>query len=217
MNVRLKKRFTVGASFYSDGRFQVNFYTVDLAFMTNSEEPGNHNIALNRIKHWLFRVMEDSCLIAGDDLDTVKKLQALGIRTVTLPEEPWDQIIGIMLYTKLQAMAEPHLRIQEVTVSSAAGDNVQYLHSEQESVGPFCSESAWWHRPDPSYTDRVTKNAGKVVSLARPESWTDLDLDWYDEDSESDTDGDHDADTNIVFSPENSNTVVYGRFPRDED
>lgn len=209
MNVRLKRKFHFSAAVYADKEFHVNNYELDMDFTIISEEIGNHNVALNRIKHWIFNVLEDSCLIAGNDLDSVKKLQALGIRTVTLPEEPWDQIIGIMLYTKLQAITEPHFEITEIGLSSHSGDRIQYLHNEQESQGPFDSDSAWWHRPDPSYTDRVTKNAGKVVSLAKVESWQSLDLSWTDEEE--------DDDETVVFTPDDASTVVFGKFKPDED
>jgi predicted Fe-Mo cluster-binding NifX family protein len=81
-----------------------------------------------------------------DDQEQIALLKAAGIKVIALPEEPVDQIIGMMLYSKLSAVMEGCMLIRSIMLSSTAGDNVIYEHDAQESVAPF-DQPGWWNEP----------------------------------------------------------------------
>lgn len=210
MNVRLKKGFHFSAAYYIAETFIVNDYTLDIDFITLTDSPVNQNIALARIKYWIFDVLESSCMISSHDTKAIRKFQSLNITTLALPEEPWDQIVGMMIFSKLQAITYPHIRVQQVGIHSSAGDNITYLHADNESLGPFLDEAAWWMRSDPNYSDQVTRK-GNIVDLPKLETWASLELDWI-SDQESVDNNDKLSNTN-----DSAGTIVYGQFTRDED
>jgi len=122
----------------------------------------------------------------------------MGIRVTTLPEEPVDQIVGMMLYYKLNAVMEQRMTVTGLDIASSLGDNVWYQHDEDDLSGPFATDG-WWYRASMQHEsiepDPVLDNVVKVI----PTGWYELNLDW----------------------PENSapivdNTIVYGKFPRND-
>jgi hypothetical protein len=176
MNVRLKDEFFFTAGVWFDNQFLMNNYQVHVKSITNTTDADYINVARSRIQ-WLLRSgLQSSVFVNQTWQDKIAEFNKIGITTVVLPEEPVDQIIGLMLYCKLNAITEEKLLITDVDVTSELGDNCWYLHNQNESVGPF-SEKGWWHLKDPIYFDQNTKNK-RVIKLHNTNTWRDLELDW---------------------------------------
>lgn len=180
MNVRLKKTFAVPALVVSD-RYpspSINFYNITIAMTTQGQSPSAHNVAYDRLHYWIDNVFSNSVLISQTH-PKVPKFEDTGLRCLVMPDDPVDQLVGIMLWCKLSAILEQVLLIDEIEISSGLDDFVTYLHSSDESLGPM-SDSGWWHDADPNWyskTPRV-KGEGKVISMNRKVTWRSLDLDW---------------------------------------
>lgn len=178
MNVRLKKTFEFSSGIVHDNVFSVNFYTANVVMMTTSLHGDNQNIAYERMKYWINGVMEHAILIAHDD-DMIDKWAATGQRILVLPEKPVDQIIGMMLFSKLNAMAGDHLMITDLEISSTLGDDMWYEQSSEEDLGPF-DAPGWWNDPGPSWAskDRKKTLGSKIIKLNRDQDWKSLELDF---------------------------------------
>lgn len=178
MNVRLKHNFQFTAATYINGKVLFNNYYLNLQFLTQTMDGIEQNIALDRIRHILFNQLCNSVFIEQSHKDAIKKLQAAGLQTVILPEQPVDQIVGIMLYCKLNSITEGRLEIIDVEIASDVGQNLFYCQSCEEDVGPFECQGWWWNT-DP-YVENVkqSKQSGNIVSLNRKDSWDTLDLHW---------------------------------------
>jgi hypothetical protein len=118
-------------------------------------------------------------------LEVCKKLVTAGVNVTTMPGEPVDQIIGIMLYFKLNAITEGRMNIAETELASALGENVTYLHSDFEDSLGF-EQPAWWTTADLMHNDIVPEESDKVVSLSQNTAWRDLDMAWVDTPIETD-------------------------------
>jgi hypothetical protein len=197
MNVRLKKKFSWASGLVYDNRFCVNQYDVILNMLTVSSDHEQQNIAYDRMKVWINRFMDDSIMIhdQSEELDLFRKING---RVMVLPEEPVDQVVGIMLYLKLNAVMQNRIVVTDVEVSSKQGDHTSYIHSHGEALGAL-STDGWWVDPRPTwYQQHVLNEDVKVVTLDRVPEWKDFDLDWEDNDR-SDRD-----------------SVVFADFNRDE-
>jgi hypothetical protein len=119
---------------------------------------------------------------------------------IVLPDEPVDQIMGMMLYLKYNAVMENRMVVTDVEISSVQGDNMGYLHSHGENLSPGLSRDGWWVDAAPTWYDiTVTHTRDKVVSLnSRPE-WADHGLAWTD------------------ATDKGSNSVVFADFGRNAD
>ena len=174
MNVRIAQLLCFNAGAWYDGELEMNQYTIKLWMITQSENALEQNIAFRRAKHFVHNELESTIFIDSVDPQCEKFVQA-GLDITTLPGDPADQLIGIMLFHKLNAIMEGRIAVVEVEIS--AGDAVVYLHGENET-----SESLpipdWWTTADPIHSDYSPAESDKVLSITPGTSWRELELGW---------------------------------------
>ena len=200
MNVRLQYPFKFTAGVWYDGQMKMNNYDVRLWLLTNSVDPDSHNIALERIRYFIHGRLDSSILISSEHAEQVKQLHATGLRITTMPSDPVDQIIGIMLYSKLSSIVEGRMIIGEVEISSDLGGGVVYMHNEEENLGPL-EQVGWWHNSDLTQCDSDLVGEEKVMSIAKNTIWRELELNWTDE---------------LAESSDTGNTIIFTDFNRNE-
>lgn len=197
MNVYLKKQLQFSTGLVYRDQFQINSYDVILKILTVSTDHDEQNIAYERMKYWIDYILQDSVLI-DEHSEKLPAYQETGQRLIVIPEEPVDQLIGIMLYLKINAIMEKRMVITEVELSSAVGEDISYTHIAGEELGPL-GVDGWWSdsRPVWSWTKKK-QTEDKVIEMDRMPEWGDLDLDWATEDKEK-------------------STVVFADFSRNDD
>ena len=199
MNTRLRKTFGFYTGMVYDSRFLVNHYNLELNLLTVSKDNIEQNIAYERMKYWIYNVIDDSILISADS-DKLSAFENTGSRLLVLPCQPVDQIIGIMLYLKLNAIMENRIVVTSTEIWSTQGDSMSYLHNHEENLGADLAQDGWWVDSRPTWQSqgqRVTRD--KIVSLDRMADWKDFDLGWGSPGQ--------DIDKRVVFAD----------FARDED
>jgi hypothetical protein len=199
MNVRLIKTWHWQSGLVYRDAFYINTYTATVHMHTTSMYDSDHDIAYGRMDYWFEEVMQDSVMIAAD-ASAVKAYAATGQRTLLFPDDPVDQLVGIMLCLKLNAITEGRLIITDVDISSVHGADMTYQHNQAEAVGPL-GAAGWWQdaRPIWNHTSSSTRGS-KIVSLNRAADWHSLHLDWQSAQKQG-------KDSSIVFAD----------FDRDED
>lgn len=198
MNVRLQYDLDFPAGIYYENSLQINQYTVSLNMTTGTADPVQTNIAMDRLKCFVWSELEHTVFINQASAEKAEMMSLLGINVTTLPEEPVDQIIGMMLYCKLNAIMEGRLIVNSIDIQSTLGDQVWYMHDDEDSLGPFAQEG-WWTMPSTQHetieTDPVAQNVVKVTTTG----WHEYGLEWPDE------------------TRHTANTVVFANFPRNEN
>jgi len=175
MNVKIEYPAEFLAAAYWDDTVMMNSYVVRCEMMTNSRDSKEQNIALERLKYIIFVQMQNSVFVDHREKAAIKRLQAAGLRPIVLPEQPVDQIVGMMLYSKLDSVMEGRLTMTQLRLSSELGENITYFQSDNETIGPF-AQKGWWNSTDPSVSD--SKDGGKIVSIKGTTTWQLLELDW---------------------------------------
>ena len=177
MNVRLVKTWYWQSNRVLAGDCYINSYTARVQMHTTAMDAAEHSVAYERMDHWFQSVMQDSVLISADD-SKLEAYGATGQRLLIFPEDPVDQLVGIMLCIKLNSITEGRLVITDVDLSSVNGEEMTYQHNHNEAIGPMCS-TGWWQDPRPSWVSSGTRNPStKVVSLSRSPEWHAIGLDW---------------------------------------
>lgn len=195
MNVKLKKNFTFYTGLVYENRHEINVYDVTVYMTTNSMDPESHNIVYDRMTYWIDEVLHGSVLI-GQDSEKLDAYKATGQRVLVFPQDPVDQLVGVMLYLKLTAMVENHMLITAVHLSSAVGDDVIYIHQAEDASGPMAVDG-WWQDPRPAWAHgKKSRAAGKVIAMDRMPEWSDLDLAWEKQ------------------TEQENSTVVFADFPK---
>jgi hypothetical protein len=198
MNVRLQYDLDFLAGVYYEDQLQMNRYTVSLNLLTKTKDSASTNIAMDRAKAFVHDALESTVFINQANIERAEFMQMMGIRVTTLPEEPVDQIVGMMLYYKLNAIMEDRMTVTGLDIASSLGDNVWYQHDEEDLSGPF-AEDGWWYRASMQHEsverDPEPGNIVKVMSTG----WYELNLEWPEN-----------------TAPPSDNTVVFANFPRNE-
>jgi hypothetical protein len=182
MNVKIEYPAEFLAAAYWEDSVMMNSYAVRCEMITNTRDSREQNIALERLKYVLFMQIQNSVLVDHREKAAIKRLQAAGMRTVILPEQPVDQIIGMMLYSKLDSVMEGRMTVTQLKLSSELGENVTYFQTDNETIGPF-AQKGWWNSAEPSVSD--SKDGGKIVSIKGTTTWQLLGLDWGDKEEEN--------------------------------
>lgn len=200
MNVRLRHNMSFTAGVYYGGEMRMNHYVLTLHMITNSTDAVNHNVAFERIKYFVYNRLDSTIFISSEHKDQCEKYVIAGLPITTMPGEPVDQLVGLMLYYKLNAIMEERIIIEECEISSILGENMVYLHSENEitDVGELPD---WWTSPDDVHSDYVSVTPDKIVTMHANSIWRELDLDWSENKSTQET----------------GNIVVYADFKQDND
>ena len=106
MNVRLQYDLDFLAGIYYDERLQLNSYSISMSLLTKTTDALNTNIAMDRLKMFMHGELANTVFVNQALRERAEMLQIMGVNVTTLPEEPVDQIVGMMLYYKLNAIME---------------------------------------------------------------------------------------------------------------
>lgn len=179
MNVNLQYNIDLLGAVYYEDQLQLNTYSVSLQLLTNSERQEFTNIAMDRVRAFLISELANVVFINRAHEAQAELLKLLGANICTLPDDPIDQIVGIMLYCKLNAITEKQLLVTKLDISSSLGDDIWYQHDSDDNLGPFAAQG-WWHlhscQKDTLDLDATPENVVKV----EPTGWQEYGLEWPD-------------------------------------
>ena len=198
MNVRLQYDLEFLAGIYYDDQLQMNSYSVSVNLLTKTADPASTNIAMDRLKYFVHGVLESTVFINQTNVERAEMLSIMGVNITTLPEEPVDQIVGMMLYYKLNAIMEGRMVVASLDISSALGDSVWYQHDEEDSSGPFRADG-WWHKASIQHDTIEPETASANIVKVMSTGWHEMGLDWPED------------------KPPTGNTVVFANFSKDEN
>lgn len=201
MNIRLQYDLEFLGGIYYQDALQLNSYSVVLQVVTQTADAVELNIAWERLRAFVYSELADTVFINQAQQEQAEMLTMLGINITTLPEDPVDQVVGMMLLCKINAIFEGRLQITQLDISSAVGDNVWYLIDEEDGLGVFAKDG-WWHEATVQHAtfsdDKMSKNVLKVL----PSAWIEYGLTWPEQ---------------VDKNNKTAHTVVYAKFPKNEN
>lgn len=177
MNVNLQYDTDFLAGIYYDDSLQLNSYSISMHMVTQSKDAAVTNIAMERLKAFVQTELSNVVFINQTNDSMAETLYSAGCNICTLPEEPVDQIVGMMLYCKLNAIMEGQMIIDNLDISSVLGDSVWYQHYEEDSVGPF-SADGWWYKNSTQKDTLELEDAADNVVKVQSTGWNEYGLDW---------------------------------------
>lgn len=193
MNTRIEREFIFQAAVYFEGSFIMNVYELLLSMEVGTDSIKEQNIAMDRIGYFLSECMSNSVFVEAAEKKVIEKYTNADIKVSTLPEEPYDQIITILLLQKLNAIAEGRLLITDIVLKSELSDGVKFIYNiEEADLHPF--GKGWWSESNTSIADVPKSNRkDKIVKLVKTSDWSVPELDWEDKPRKS---------AEIIFTPD---------------
>ena len=179
MNVSLKINLEFPAGIYFQDTLRLNRYSVALELCTTTTDHEQINVAMDRIKAFVYSELADTVFINQQDAERANILDVMGVNVTTLPEDPIDQIVGLMLYCKLNAVMEGRMVVDNLDISSFIGDDVTYMHNTGDSIGPF-EQNGWWYNTDTGHSELSGIETDQNVVHVSNHSWNKYNLNWND-------------------------------------
>lgn len=178
MTARIQRSFDLQMGVHFTGVFYMNLYDIDLHFNVETENIKEQTIALERIKFYLAECLENSIFVHEKEEDAIERYMSANLKVSVLPEEPYDQIIGIMLMTKLNAIAEGRLVITDISISSRMSDGVSCMQDIEDNIGPFVTKD-WWNENNTKINNyKYSPKNKKILKLTKLVEWSDVFLNW---------------------------------------
>ena len=196
MNVRIAQLLSITAGSWYNETLEMNQYTIKLWMRTQTISEQEQNIAFQRMKHFIYYELDSTIFIDSVEQQKCVELSRAGLNVTPLPGLASDQLIGIMLFHKLNAIMEGRIAVVEVEIS--AGDGVVYLHSDNETSTDI-ERPDWWDTADLTHSD-IVNNTENIVNLKPVTTWRDLDLAWPDTENNN-----------------YANTIVFANFKDSDD
>lgn len=174
MNVKLSHAVDFSAVVVEGSRIFPNSYKLKIDMVTLTENSEHQNIAIQRILIFIREILNGSifCHVANPNATKLEKI-AKGSRIILFPEEPFDQIVAMILFHKLHAIVEGNFEIESIKIGSNISPDLVYTVEDFEDFDydEDNIEIPWWGRPDPTTTDNPKK-------LKKASSWSDINLEW---------------------------------------
>jgi hypothetical protein len=176
---RIERDFSFQAGVHFEGSFIMNVYNLTLLMEVETLSIVEQNIAMDRIIYFLEDTLANSVFVESTEKKAIEKYTQADIKVSTVPEEPYDQIITILLILKLNAIAEGRLNITDIYLESELSDSVRFSYDiETARHNPF-GNKGWWLDSSTSIAD-VEKAAKKekIVRLVKHSDWANVGLEW---------------------------------------
>ena len=184
MTTRIEREFSFQAGVYFQEEFLMNLYTLNLYMEVETESIREQNVAMERIKYFLNECVENSIFVQDTEQKIIEKYNSCGFKVCTVPEEPYDQIITLLLLTKLNSITEGRLVITDITLGSRMSDDVKFTCDIESPLGPL-ETHGWWMDNSTSISDtKKSVKKDKIVKLIKVPStdWAEFNLVWKEKD-----------------------------------
>jgi len=174
------------ASVVFDGEIIPNRFTISANLQPNSRVRHEQAVALERIQMFCDTICHNSIFINIDNPLIEMCLENFDSKVFFIPEEPYDQILSMLLHSKLSAVLEDKFFINSIVLSSEHGLNLEYEFNLADSEYPSIITSKiikdvlpWWSRPDMTFMDIILSDKDGQLSLEQQElEWHHVGLDW---------------------------------------
>ena len=195
MPTRISRDFEFLAAVHFEGNFIMNQYSLTLSLDVNVDSIIEQNIGMDRIKYLVYEVLDSAVFVGQEEEAAAQKYQEAGLKVCILPEEPYDQIITILLFHKLNAICEGKLSVTHIQLNSMLSDEVGFMidNDEATELQPHF-KNGWWVENSTAIAGKfATTKRDKVVKLVKKSDWGSVGLDWEEKES---------SNAEIIFAPE---------------
>jgi hypothetical protein len=178
LGTRISRDFDFLAAVYFEGNFLINNYSVSLTFTVDTDSIHEQNIAMDRIKFFVNQQLENCVFVQDTEAKIIEKYQNADLKVCCLPEEPYDQIITVILLYKINAICEGRLIATDIQLNSMLSDDVGFLYDIDDLTNQHPYKNGWWTDSSTTITSNVSGKKEKIVKLVKKTDWANLGLDW---------------------------------------
>lgn len=176
MNVTIERDFDFQACVYFENQFLINSYNFTLGMEVLTDSIYEQNIAVERLKFLIDECFHNSVFVSEVKKDLIEKYIQAGLKICTIPEDPYDQIIALILLLKTNAVCENRLKVSYITLKTNLSDGIKFLEN-LETAKHALPLDGWYNNHYPILGQKNLSKKGKIVKLVKDE-WSDINLGW---------------------------------------
>lgn len=176
MNTRVSKDYTFLSSIHFDNRFMVNLYEMNISMVIQTFDMLEQNIAIERVNYFISTILEESIFINNKEVEFIEKYNNAGLRCCLIPEDPFDQIIGLILMNKCNAIMEDRIHITDMIFGSKLSNLIKFELTSEMAINEYPGKY-WWNDNTMS-TASKPKKKDKIINLFdnKDNDWANLEL-----------------------------------------
>lgn len=179
MSSRIRKDIAFVTGVHFENTFMINLYECDMSMIVHTDDSREQRVALDRVFHFVNNHLNNSIIIASTEKEAIEKYEAAGHTLCIIPEEPFDQLLGLILLNKFNSIMEGRIEITDITFGSKLTDYIKFEISKEEAEELY-PDNAWYNQPTVAIKDVPKKKRDKIVKLFEPDEWETNELTWKD-------------------------------------
>jgi hypothetical protein len=138
-----------------------NSYNFKISFIPKTDNIQTQNIGFERVKYLAHRLCDNAIIFSPNDKTNLYWFK-MPVNKILLPGNPYDQLLAICLFRKINSIAGKFFHFGELTVDSRLGDNIKYTVDDESIENKHLdvekwvdSEiNPWWNRDDTATFDQ---------------------------------------------------------------
>lgn len=181
MYAKIERGFQFQAGVYFQNNFVINTYDLVLQMLVMAEDMHEQHIALERIKYILEEALESCIFVSAAEKNTIDLYSKAELKVCVLPDEPYDQVVAGVILSKLNAITEEKIIVDEIKLLSKISDGVSFFVGI-EDLDFFSKSPSDWYNENNILINNLSKKVNKkekIVELkSQSNDWNSVGLHW---------------------------------------
>lgn len=175
MSTKIIKDFNFQSAIHFEDRFIINFYEMAARMTVETDDVEEQHVAIERMMYFMESQIENCIFVHDKQTEAAERYTKAGLRVCLLPEEPYDQIVGLCLMNKCNAIMEGRIILEEIDLGSKLSNLIKFTIDHEVAAAEYPGKH-WWN--DKNCNTNSKKKNQKIVSLFDDNSWKELELTW---------------------------------------
>ena len=167
-----------------------NTWSITIQLLPNSAKNKLYNKAMERVQYYIQEVLDNSVFVSYSNLALLSEIP-FKAQVHVFPDDPWDHLIAMCLYTKINSMTEEVFYVDSITINSHQARSVSHNFSEADGGNENLHE-LFEDEPDlEQYVNYWYKSTPQLFLLHEglkivDHTWDEIDLQYEDKPQEAD-------------------------------
>lgn len=129
---------------------------VSIHMTPETDDVKNQHMSFEKYKYIFSKILQNSIFVENRN---TKPIQKFNNNIIDFFNDPVDQIVGVCLLSKLNAVAGDHLHVDTLEIESWQGENLRFVISENSPEYDLLVnqniKNPWWNDPSPRFGNIV--------------------------------------------------------------
>jgi len=145
---------------YLQNKLWPNDVAINIHMLPITNGPTSQHVTFQKIKYVFGKSLQNSIFIESDD-NLYQSFSVFENEVIDFFDTPVDQIVGVTLLAKLDAIGGESMKVDAIEIESWQGENLRFVittDSPEWKLLQNCKiKDPWWHDPAPRFSNFDTE------------------------------------------------------------